>query len=243
MSQTETIDISSTMQGLHVVVTGGTGALGRGVVARLLERGALCHVPSFAADELQSFPWRDDSRVHLYEGLDLAVERDVERLYDGLPGLWASIHCAGGFAMAPLAETRLEDLERLWRMNTVSSFLCCREAIRRMRRSGDGGRIVNVTARPALEPRQGAHMVAYAMSKAAVATLSQALGEEVASENILVNAVAPSIIDSPANRQAMPEADHDSWPTPEDIAESIVFLASPQNRTSRSALLPVYGKC
>ncbi len=233
---------SSSLQQRHVVVTGGTGALGRGVVGALLERGALCHVPSFAAHELQDFPWRDDERVRIYEGYDLGLEEDVERLYDALPDLWASIHCAGGFAMAPFADTRLDDLENLWRMNTVSCFLCCRQALRKLRQLGQGGRLVNVSARPGLEPRQGANMVAYTMSKAAVAALSQALGEEVASEGILVNAVAPSTIDSPANRQAMPEADHDSWPTPREIAESIVFLASPENQTSRSALLPVYGK-
>lgn len=233
---------SLTLQQRHVVVTGGTGALGRGVVEVLLENGAICHVPSFAADELEDFPYRDEARVQIYEGYDLAREEDVERLYDALPDLWASIHCAGGFSMAPFADTSLEALDKLWRMNTVSCFLCCRQAVRKLTQLGRGGRLVNVTARPGLEPRQGANMVAYAMTKAAVAALSQALGEEVVSKGILVNAVAPSTIDSPANRQAMPEADHDNWPTPRQIAASIVFLASPQNQTSRSALLPVYGR-
>lgn len=232
-------------QDLHVAVTGGTGALGRGVIDVLLEAGATCHVPSFDAQELDDFPWRDHERVHIYQGLDLTDPQAVASFYADLPNLWASIQCAGGFAMAPFGDTQLDDLDRLWRMNTVSCFLCCREAVHNLRRSSraqQGGRLVNVAARPSLESRSGASMVAYTMAKSAVAALTQALGEELAGEDILVNAVAPSIIDSPANRQAMPDAEHNLWPAPKDIAETLVFLASPDNRTTRSAVVPVYGK-
>ena len=112
-----------------------------------------------------------------------------------------------------------------------------------MRRgSGDGGRIVNVAARPGVEPRTGAGMAAYAASKAAVAALTQALGEELAAEGICVNAVAPSIIDTPTNRSAMPSADHAAWPPPADIAETIAFLVSPASAVTRSSVVTVYGK-
>lgn len=237
----------TTFQGLHIAVTGGTGALGRGVIEILLASGGTCHIPSYAPQELDDFPWRYHPNVHLYEGLDLTDEAAVEELYEGLPRLWASIHCAGGFAMSPLTDTRLADLDRLWQMNVVSCFLCCREAVRNFRRGAEddtsvGGRLVNVAARPALEGRTGASMTAYTVSKSAVAAMTQALGEELAQEDILVNAVAPSIIDSPANRQAMAEADHRLWPSPKDIAETLVFLASPHNRTTRSAVVPVYGR-
>jgi NAD(P)-dependent dehydrogenase (short-subunit alcohol dehydrogenase family) len=85
-------------------------------------------------------------------------------------------------------------------------------------------------------------MSAYAASKAAVAALTLSLAEELASHGTWVNAVVPSIIDTPANRQAMPGADHGAWPKPDDIAEAIAFLASPQNAVIRGALVPVYGK-
>ncbi len=88
----------------------------------------------------------------------------------------------------------------------------------------------------------GSAMVAYAASKAAVAALTQALAEELASEGIWVNAIAPSIIDTPANRAAMPTADHDRWPKPAEIAETIAFLAAPENVTTRGAVVSVYGK-
>ena len=130
-------------------------------------------------------------------------------------------------------------------MNLVTCLLCCRAAVSAMARGGGeagGGRIVNVAARPGLEWRSGAGMVAYAASKAAVAALTAALAEEVAKDGILVNAVAPSIMDTPANRQAMPKADYGLWPKVEEVAATILFLASPDNRVTRGAIVPVYGK-
>ena len=96
-------------------------------------------------------------------------------------------------------------------------------------------------ARPALEPRLGAGMVGYTASKSAVAALTQSLAQELTDEQIWVNAVAPSIIDTPANRAAMPDADHGRWVAPAALAEIIVFLASPANRVTRGAVIPVYG--
>jgi NAD(P)-dependent dehydrogenase (short-subunit alcohol dehydrogenase family) len=125
-------------------------------------------------------------------------------------------------------------------MNFVSCFLCCRAAINAM--AGKEGRIVNVAARPALEWRSGAGMAAYAASKSAVAALTVALAEEVAKQGILVNAVAPSIMDTPANRQAMPKADHAAWPKVEEVARAILSLASPDNKVTRGAIVTVYGK-
>src|SRR5690348_14036093 len=98
----------------------------------------------------------------------LADEAAVTKLYGGLPALWASIHIAGGFAFAPLADTTAEILRKQIEDNLVSCFLCCREAAAAMRRSKAGGRIVNVAARQALEPRIGANMSAYTAAKAGV---------------------------------------------------------------------------
>ena len=85
-------------------------------------------------------------------------------------------------------------------------------------------------------------MVAYTATKAAVAALTVALAQEVVKDGILVNAIAPSTIDTPANRKSMPDADHASWPKPEEIAQTILFLASPANQVTRGAIVPVYGK-
>jgi NAD(P)-dependent dehydrogenase (short-subunit alcohol dehydrogenase family) len=226
----------------HVVVTGGTGALGSAVVGALIARGAFCHVPYLVEKEAQRFAYRDHPQVRLTAGGDLADEAAVARVFNAVPLLWASIHIAGGFAAAPLSETPKADLMQLLDMNFTACFLCCRAAVNSMAKTGDGGRIVNVAARPGLEWRSGAGMVAYTAAKAAVAALTVALAEEVAKERILVNAIAPSIMDTPANRAAMPKADHAAWPKTEEVAGAILFLASPANQVTRGAVVPVYGR-
>ncbi|MFG0274405.1 MAG: SDR family NAD(P)-dependent oxidoreductase [Phycisphaerales bacterium] len=226
----------------QVVVTGGTGALGGAVVAALLEGGARCVLPWIAEREAEAFPHRDHERVTLVGPVDLAREEQVAACYASVERLWASIHIAGGFAMSALADTSLDDWRRMQEMNADTCFLCTREAVKRIRQSGDGGRIVKVAARPALEPAQGAGMAAYTASKAAVGAMTQALGAELAGEGILVNAVAPSIMDTPANRDGMPDANHDAWPKLDEVASTICFLASPRNRVTRSGVVPVYGR-
>jgi NAD(P)-dependent dehydrogenase (short-subunit alcohol dehydrogenase family) len=224
----------------HVIVTGGTGALGAAVVGALVETGATCHVPYVVAAEAERFALRQHERVKLVAMSDLGDEADVARLYGSVSRLWASIHLVGGFAMAEVAQTTKAELMKQIEMNLVTAFLCSRGAVNAM--TGRGGRIVNVAARPALEPRSGAGMAAYTASKAAVVAFTIALSEEVAKLGILVNAVAPSIMDTPANRAAMPKADHAAWPKVEEVAATILFLASPQNAVTRGAIVPVYGK-
>ncbi len=116
----------------EVVVTGGRGALGFAVVSFFEKEGARVHVPT----------------------VDLSVEDEVAGFYASLPGLWASVHLAGGFAAAPIGHTRLDDWRAMHDKNAVTCFLCCREALMLMRRTGEG-RIVNVAARPAVAPAGG----------------------------------------------------------------------------------------
>jgi NAD(P)-dependent dehydrogenase (short-subunit alcohol dehydrogenase family) len=229
-------------QDRHVVVTGGTGALGTAVVGALIEAGATCHVPYRHEDEAQRFPYRDSSRVSLVALGDLSDEAAVNNFYGGLSRLWASIHIAGGFAFAPIEKSDKALLMSQIESNLVSAYLCSRAAVSAFRQTGGGGRIVNVAARPALEPRTGASMTAYTASKAGLAALTQALAEEVAKDGILVNAVAPSTMDTAANRKSMPKADFAAWPKVEEVAATILFLASPENAVTRGAIVPVYGK-
>jgi len=226
----------------HVVVTGGTGALGAAVVGALLTAGAVCHVPYVIAAELERFPYRTHPGVKLAADCDLTDEDAVARLFGGAPDVWASIHLAGGFSGGALRDTRKADVMRQLEMNFLTCSLCCRAAVMAMERTNRGGRIVNVASRPALEWRSGAGMVAYTASKAAVAALTVALAEEVAKQDILVNAVAPSILDTPANRQAMPKADYTAWPKVEQVTQTIAFLASSANQVTRGAVVPVYGR-
>jgi NAD(P)-dependent dehydrogenase (short-subunit alcohol dehydrogenase family) len=232
--------MASLLEGKNVVVTGGTGALGQAVVARFLKAGAICHVPSRkAADKPASW---GDGQVSIVPDIDLADEEAVGRFYNAVPDLWASVHLAGGFAMAPVAETGRDEFLRMMEMNAATAFICCRAAVRNMRRTGQGGRIVNVSARPGLDPRKGGGMSAYAASKAAVTAITLSLAEELKNDRILVNAVAPSTIDTPANREAMPNADTSKWLSPKAAAEAILSLASPSNMEINGAVLPLFAR-
>lgn len=226
--------------GRQVVVTGGTGALGTAVVSALLERGATCHIPLHENGMPESFPYRGHERVKLYPGIELSDQGQVDAFYGNVGTLWASIHIAGGFAAKPLAQSSKSDLMGQLDTNLVSCFLCCRAALNAM--APGGGRIVNIAARPALEPRTGAGMTAYTIAKSGVAALTIALAEEVAKDGVLVNAVAPSIMDTKANRKAMPKADFALWPKVEEVAATILFLSSPANAVTRGAIVTVYGR-
>ena len=214
----------------HIIVTGGTGALGSAVVNALVEAGAFCHVPYIDAIEAERFALRAHERVELRGPLELCDESAVAKLYAGIPDLWASIHIAG-LRNVPRGATSKSDLMKQLDMkgrNFVTAFLCCGAAVRSMTQTGAGGRIVNVASRPALEWRSGAGMAAYTASKSAVAALTVALAEEAARLGILVNAVAPSTMDTPANRKAIPNADFSKWVRPATVAATILFLASPK---------------
>jgi NAD(P)-dependent dehydrogenase (short-subunit alcohol dehydrogenase family) len=226
----------------HIVVTGGTGALGASVVGALLKAGAHCRVPYRHETDAARFPLRGDKAVTLVAAGDLSDEAQVAKLYDEAVPLWASIHIAGGFAPGNVAATDKTALMQQLEGNLVSCFLCCRASIRAMQKTGTGGRIVNIAARPALEWRSGAGMSAYAISKTGVAALTVTLAEEVVGDGILVNAVAPSIMDTPANRAAMPNAAYDAWPKVAEVTATVLVLASPDNTVTRGAIVPVYGK-
>lgn len=237
--------MSEDFSGRSVVITGGTGALGTAVVGMLLGKGARCAVPYVHEAEAQRFSHGGDPNVALIAVSDLAEEAAVAKVYAGATAstpLWASIHIAGGFAPGAVADTGKAALMAQIDSNLVSCFLCCRAAVNVMLAAGRGGRIVNVAARPALEWRSGAGMTAYTIAKTGVAALTVALAEEVAKAGILVSAVAPSIMDTAANRTAMPKANFDAWPKVEEVAATIAFLASPDNRVTRGAIVPVFGK-
>lgn len=231
----------------HVVITGGTGALGTAVTQMLLTNGARCSIPCYDESELDTFPFSSsDEHLFLQTGVDLTDEAKTSSFYKKAINeqgpLWGSLHLAGGFGMGKIGDTALDLFLKQINLNLITCYNACRSAVAGFRESRQGGRIVNVAARPALEPRQGKGMSAYTTSKAGVAALTQSLAQELANEDILVNAVAPSVIDTPDNRKSMPDADFDKWPKPKELAAQILWLASPQNSITRGAIVTLYGK-
>ncbi len=231
------------LDGKRVVVTGGTGDLGTAVVGRALEAGASVWVPVREASELDGWAHAGHDRVEVREDVDLTDEGAVAGFYAQAHGggaVWASVHCVGGFAAGMIGMTDRSIIDRMLEMNVLTTYLCCRECAKAMRGAGRG-RIVNVAARSALVPGSGAGMVAYTAAKSAVAGLTAALSSELAGAGVLVNAVAPSMMDTPANRESMPKANHAAWPKPGDVAAQIMWLISEENTAVRGAVLPVYG--
>lgn len=224
------------LEGLSIVVTGGAGALGGAVVEELAAAGAAVVVPC-----IDDGPDERVAGVRYLPRVDLSQESSVTAVYAGLPSLWASVHLAGGFAWARLEDTTVELARAQWTTNAVTCLVCSRAAVAKIRAGGGGGgRLVNVTSRVVTQPAVG--MAGYVMAKAAVSALTTTLAEELRDEGILVNAIAPGIIDTPANRAAMPQVDHSRWPRPVELARVIHTLVSPATSATSGAIVPVYGR-
>jgi NAD(P)-dependent dehydrogenase (short-subunit alcohol dehydrogenase family) len=224
--------------GRVAIVTGGTGALGSAVVARFLEEGAALHVTYLHEQQVGPFKQRlGEANVTLHKA-DLTDEQAVNGLFDKVMAAEGRLdvlaNVAGGFAAGAMAESSLQQLEKMLSVNLRTCFLCCRKAAEVMK---EGGRIINVGAQAALRP--AARRACYVAAKSAVLGLTAALSRELAPAGITVNAVLPGTIDTPANRRAMPDADFSKWTRPEAIAEVFVFLASDAAGCVTAAQIPV----
>ena len=164
----------------------------------------------------------------------------VAKLYDGVPQLWASIHLAGGFAMGTVAETDKAALIQQVDMNFVACFLCCRAAVNAMARTAADASSTSRRGRAGMA--SGAGMAAYTASKAGVAALTVALAEEVAKDGILVNAVAPSIMDTPANRRRCRRRTSPPGRRSRRSRRRSCSWPRPRTLSRAAAIVPVYGK-
>lgn len=229
-----------------VLITGAIGGLGPSVVRAFVELGdrvaitdrSLEKAQKFMADkgytEEQVFPFAAD----VTEAQDLKDWVQAVKEKWGLPQVLITL--VGGFkAGTPLHELRESEWDQMMNLNARTVFLAAREVVPHMLEAGSG-RIITVGAKAGLSAGKGA--AAYSASKAAVLRLTESLSLELKDRGINVNAVIPSTIDTPANREGMPHADHSKWVTPEDLANVIVFLASEGARAVHGALIPVYGK-
>jgi NAD(P)-dependent dehydrogenase (short-subunit alcohol dehydrogenase family) len=224
-----------------VAVTGGFGQLGVAVVQAALAAGARVAALDVAPSPADSNALGSALALG---GLDLAepvaVARALDTVAAALGGLDALVNVAGTYRWQTLEQGSLETWDLLYRVNLRTAVSASRAALPLLLRAGRG-RIVNVGA-AAATARAGTGMGAYAASKAGVLKLTEALAEEVKDRGITVNAVLPSILDTPANRADMPQADFTRWVAPRDVANVIVFLLSDEARAVTGALIPVPGR-
>lgn len=221
-----------------VVVTGAFGALGRVAVESALAAGH-----NVAAVDFTAAPaWPRSADVLAIGGIDLTdaarAHAAIGAVFERFGQIDALLNIAGGFAWQTVEDGDPATWDRLYRLNVLTTLNSSRAALPHLL-AGGRGRIVNVGANAA--SRAAAGMGAYAASKAGVHRLTEALAEETKGRGVTVNAVLPSIIDTPANRTDMPEADFSSWVSPHDLVAVMLFLASPAAGAVTGALIPVTG--
>lgn len=220
------------------VITGGTGGLGAAVTHAFLDAGWRVVVPYNAPRELERV--REHEALELVEA-DLTDPASVARVIDAAGAdLRALVNLVGGFhAGDRIHETPIETFEAQLTLNLRPTYLACAAAIAPMLAAGEGA-IVCVSSRTALQPFAGG--AAYATAKAAVLAFVDALHAEYNDDGIRSNAILPSIIDTPANRASMPDADVEKWVRPEEIAQTVLFLCSAESSAVGGAHVPVYGR-
>lgn len=221
----------------HVVVTGGLGVLGRAVGAVLLAHGArVVLVDRVGAQEVPGV-------TAVIGGVDLAnpaaARSAFQQASEQLQGFDGLVNAAGGFRWETLESGALESWDALYSTNLRSSVVACREALPLLLACPGAG-IVNVGALAAQKAAAG--MGAYSASKAGVARLTEALADELKDRGVRVNAVCPSILDTPANRADMPDADTTRWVSPQSLAAVIAFLLSDDASAITGACIPVAGR-
>ena len=227
------------------MVAGGTGGLGRAVSLAFLKEGAeliVTYVISQEFDLLKTAAGADASRLEGHY-VDITDENAVQQLVDGIVAkhgrLDLLINAVGGYAGGiKLWEMNTKTFDQMLALNLRSGYVLSRAAAKAMLKQGKGA-IVNIAAKAALD--HGAGASAYSASKAAALALMDSLAADLKGSGVRVNSVLPSIIDTEANRKAMPDADFAKWPKPEDIARVILFLCSNDARVIHGAAIPVYG--
>ena len=235
--------MSMQLQGKNIVVTGGLGILGRAVGALLAERGAHVVLLDRAAAPLD--PALTMPNLSAMGSVDLAdplaAAAAFERIAQQLGGIDGLVNVAGGFAWETIEGGSIATWDRMYGVNLRTTVISSQAALVHLLAANKGGaRIVNVGALASV--KAGLGMGAYAASKAAVARFTEALAEELKDRGVTVNAVLPSIIDTPGNRADMPDADVLRWVTPKALAAVIAFLLSADGSPITGACLPVAGR-
>lgn len=223
------------MSGRSVIVTGGFGALGSVVAAAFAAQGDRVARIDFAPQGSGAAEGMID-----IGGVDLSDEaaatRAVEQVRQQLGGVDVLVNIAGGFTWETLADGSAASWQRMYAMNVLTAVTMSKAVLPALSATRYG-RIINIGAGAAIKADMG--MGAYAASKAGVHRFTEALAAELGGKDVTVNAILPSIIDTPTNRADMPDADTSTWVKPEAIADVVLFLASPEARAITGALIPV----
>ncbi len=225
----------------NVIVTGAAGNLGNAVTKHMLDKGFRVIATVHKEASLKELPSHDNLHAQV---VDLQDEEKAKLFVEESMAKYGTIHAAlllvGGFAMGSITNTGIADIRHQLSLNFETAFNAVKPLLPHML-NNNNGKIVLIGSRPALQTSAGKSMVAYAMSKTLVFSLAEYINHEGKGKNVTATVVVPSTIDTPPNRQAMPDAHYENWVTPESLAEIIHFVVSDAAAPLRETVLKVYN--
>jgi len=223
-----------------IIVTGGSGGLGNVVVKKLLDSN---HKVIATVEPGTTMHAQENLEVRTLDVTDeLGTSFFLKNVVQKYGHIHAAIMLVGGFAMGNLKETDTKMLDKMIKLNFLSAFNLAKPTFEQMINQEEGGRLIFIGARPALESSAGKSTLAYALSKSLIFNLAEILNEEGKDKNVVSTVIVPSIIDTPANRKTMPDADFNKWVTPDAIAEIMNFVCSDPAQVLRETVLKVYNQ-
>jgi NAD(P)-dependent dehydrogenase (short-subunit alcohol dehydrogenase family) len=224
---------------MNVLITGADGNLGQAVAIKYLDEGH--HVYGTMLPGRHSESLEAHASFHRLEA-DLLHEGPLAEAIQALEiNLHVGVFTVGGFGMGSIESAPLADLDHMLKLNVHTAFVSAKALFAHMKAHGQGGRIVMVSSRPGLSPKLGAATLPYTLSKAAIPALADILNVEGQDHDIVASVIAPSIIDTPPNREAMPDADVSQWVTPSEIADVVFFATTAKGRILRDPIFKLYG--
>jgi len=225
-----------------ILITGASGNMGGAVLKKFLENGF--QIAALVSDK-RTNNLKASANLKIFP-LDLLNEDKVQKTIRQVVEIFGKIDMAvltaGGFAIGGLADTGEEELNKMYRLNFLTAYHLARQVFLQMKQQENGGQIIFTGSRPALHPGSAGNMLSYALSKSLVFRLAEIINEDGKGYGITASVIVPGIIDTPQNREAMPDADFTSWVTASEIADNIFHLSTPAGRQLRESIIKVYGE-
>jgi len=225
-----------------ILITGASGNMGGAVLKKFLENGF--QIAALVSDK-RTNNLKASANLKIFP-LDLLNEDKVQKTIRQVVEIFGKIDMAvltaGGFAIGGLADTGEEELNKMYRLNFLTAYHLARQVFLQMKQQENGGQIIFTGSRPALHPGSAGNMLSYALSKSLVFRLAEIINEDGKGYGITASVIVPGIIDTPQNREAMPDADFTAWVTASEIADNIFHLSTPAGRQLRESIIKVYGE-
>jgi len=226
-----------------IIITGAAGNLGRAIAHKLADEGFHIEATLGPNDQPEVLQHKHISTSDLDLKDEQAVEQYVSQQAKANENIFAGILCVGGFGMGSIQDTGSEDITKMYNLNFLTAYNMVRPLLRVFEKQ-KFGRIFLIGARPALNPAEGKNLVAYALSKSLLFRLAEMVNDQYKSkeQDIVCSVIAPSILDTEINREAMPDMDHDGFVPPDRIADIVAYALSPAGLMLREPIFKIYNR-